>query len=442
MPYYQGIVDQTPPDQIATTTWATCQHSGQTQAVNFFGWHRMYLYYFEQVLRWAAQDTTLRLPYWDYTDPAQLALPQPYRVTTAALYDGKRNPDVNSGAATLSSLRTNINNLLNISTYFTYESRIEEGIHGYVHCTVGPTCPVAHMGDVPVAGNDPIFYSHHANIDRMWACWQNLYPTPAGTWQDQQFSFPDATGTLQTKPVKEFLDSTKLGYVYDNSTQCRRGAVAKAGGPGKAAKGKMLGAKQNVAVDEPLLQLAMEMPAALLKSAMAELAPAQRIGAGAARRDRAEPAGRVVRRLRQQEKRPQKSPAGRHHPRFWIVPPRPRAAPGAAADHGHETGGMMAHTFEFDVTDAVRLLGDADLMVEIEATDGRTMVDPAKAEAARKKAAADFRATAKVKIGAVEVRIAAATTTPKADPRRGRGQERGLGESPFSCRPGAAKMIS
>ncbi len=32
-----------------------------------------------------------------------------------------------------------------------------------------PPCPVAHMGDVPVAGNDPVFYTHHANIDRMFA---------------------------------------------------------------------------------------------------------------------------------------------------------------------------------------------------------------------------------------------------------------------------------
>src|SRR5262249_31797185 len=52
VPYYQGITDATPPDAAAKTVWATCQHSGQTQALNFFGWHRMYLYYFERVLRW------------------------------------------------------------------------------------------------------------------------------------------------------------------------------------------------------------------------------------------------------------------------------------------------------------------------------------------------------------------------------------------------------
>jgi len=57
-----GIQDQTPPDAIANTVWATCVHSPPGQQLNFFGWHRIYLYYFERVLRWAAQDPTLTLP--------------------------------------------------------------------------------------------------------------------------------------------------------------------------------------------------------------------------------------------------------------------------------------------------------------------------------------------------------------------------------------------
>ena len=41
----------------------------------FLPWHRAYLYYFERVLRWAAEDPTLTLPYWDYSDPEQRELP-------------------------------------------------------------------------------------------------------------------------------------------------------------------------------------------------------------------------------------------------------------------------------------------------------------------------------------------------------------------------------
>jgi len=223
--YYQGIVDQTPPDQVATTTWATCEHSGgvqSQQAQNFFTWHRMYLYYFEKVLQWAADDATLRLPYWNYTDPAQEQLPAEFRVASSVFYDDKRNPDINSGTQQLNPNSTNIDTALKISNYLDYEFKIERGIHGYVHCTVGPRCPVAHMGDVPVAGNDPIFYTHHANIDRMFSCWEAKYGIPSGSWSTQKYSFPDQNGNMVTGPVSDFLDTTKLGYVYDNSTACTR----------------------------------------------------------------------------------------------------------------------------------------------------------------------------------------------------------------------------
>src|SRR5580692_9207552 len=100
---YKGVVDQSAPDAIAEKIWATCEHSGNTQALNFFGWHRMYLYYFERVLRWAAGDDTLRLPYWDYTDPVHESLPAEFQSKTSALYDSRRDPGLNTGASQLNS---------------------------------------------------------------------------------------------------------------------------------------------------------------------------------------------------------------------------------------------------------------------------------------------------------------------------------------------------
>jgi hypothetical protein len=225
--FYQSITDQTPPDATAKSVWATCQHSEGTgpKQANFFAWHRMYLYYFERVLRWAANDNTLRLPYWDYTNPAQEAIPARFRLVSSALYDPNRDAPMNQGTSKLNSNSTNVDTKLKNANFLTYEYDVETTIHGYVHCTVGPTCPVSHMGDVPVAGNDPLFYSHHANIDRLWACWQHLHPTPAGAWQNQKFSFPDETGNLQTDPVSKFLDTTALGYAYDNIASCSRAAV-------------------------------------------------------------------------------------------------------------------------------------------------------------------------------------------------------------------------
>ena len=228
--FYQGITDQTPPDAAAKSVWATCQHSEGTgpKQANFFAWHRMYLYYFERVLRWAANDNTLRLPYWDYTNPAQEAIPARFRLTSSVLYDPNRDAPMNKGTSKLNANSTNVDTKLKNANFLTYEYDVETTIHGYVHCTVGPTCPVSHMGDVPVAGNDPLFYSHHANIDRLWACWQRLHPTPAGAWQNQKFTFPDENGTLQTNAASKVLDSTALGYVYDNIASCSRAALSPA----------------------------------------------------------------------------------------------------------------------------------------------------------------------------------------------------------------------
>jgi hypothetical protein len=230
--YYDGtigpkITDQTAPDDLAVLVWATCEHSNPGPPLaqaNFFAWHRMYLYYFEQVLQWAAgrpgpPDTTLRLPYWDYINPASLALPAPYQ-STPPFVEVKRAPGMNTGAKTLNKASTNVNSLLTNPVFLGlsgFEFNIEYGVHGYVHCTVGLTCPAAYMGDVPVAANDPIFYSHHAEIDRIWACWQKLHGL-AGP-PDQTFTFVDGTGTEVTKKVSEVLDTKKLGYYYE-STDC------------------------------------------------------------------------------------------------------------------------------------------------------------------------------------------------------------------------------
>jgi Common central domain of tyrosinase len=149
--YCNGIKDQPAPESIAQSIWATCEHSytdqqGNLHQANLPGWHRMYVYYFERVLRWAAQDDTLRLPYWDYTDPKQEILPVEFRKTSSPIYDAKRNPKVNNGSAALNPSSTNIDDSLSNTDYLPAELSMEDGVHGYFHCTVGRTCPVAHMG--------------------------------------------------------------------------------------------------------------------------------------------------------------------------------------------------------------------------------------------------------------------------------------------------------
>jgi tyrosinase len=45
------------------------------------------------------------------------------------------------------------------------------GIHGLGHVSVG-----GEMGNVWSSSNDPLFFMHHAQIDRIWALWQSLNP--------------------------------------------------------------------------------------------------------------------------------------------------------------------------------------------------------------------------------------------------------------------------
>ena len=109
--FFDGINDLTPPaapPNVAQRVWDMCQHGTR----HFLTWHRMFLYYFERVLRAAAGDTNLRLPYWDYTDPAQLGFPaalgQPQLGGQPnALFDVRRrsqNVQLNSNATNIDTL--------------------------------------------------------------------------------------------------------------------------------------------------------------------------------------------------------------------------------------------------------------------------------------------------------------------------------------------------
>src|SRR5687768_16211844 len=64
-----------------------CQHG----TLHFLTWHRIYLYQFENILRWASQDNSLTLPYWDWVGTP--VLPEPFRNPADAsnpLYDATR----------------------------------------------------------------------------------------------------------------------------------------------------------------------------------------------------------------------------------------------------------------------------------------------------------------------------------------------------------------
>jgi tyrosinase len=81
---------------------------------------------------------------------------------------------------------------------------LAEGIHNSVHGWVGGA-----MSAVPVAAYDPIFWAHHAMIDRLWYLWQigpNGVDPPAGLLNRALPPFP--------LTVRDTLDIAALGYGY------------------------------------------------------------------------------------------------------------------------------------------------------------------------------------------------------------------------------------
>ena len=86
--------------------------------------------------------------------------------------------------------------------------------HDMVHVAIGGA-----MGDPRTAALDPIFWLHHANIDRLWQVWLNkggrINPTKS-SWLNFKFAFHDKAGVRAEMKCTDVVDTTKVlsGYTY------------------------------------------------------------------------------------------------------------------------------------------------------------------------------------------------------------------------------------
>src|SRR5262249_31287940 len=95
--------------------------------------------------------------------------------------------------------------------------RIEATPHNDVHNMIGGL-----MSDPTTAAQDPIFWLHHANIDRLWSRWNEAtYSNPTdGRWHDEHFSFFDETGTQVRLRCGDVNDTVvHLDYTYERGVQ-------------------------------------------------------------------------------------------------------------------------------------------------------------------------------------------------------------------------------
>ena len=134
----------------------------------FLPWHRIYLLRLEELLM--SVDPTVCIPYWNSSDeqafPAWLLAFTP----TVNLMGGPHTVTRNIGMFAFLPNAAAVAAAMANGTFNTFASALE-GIHNSGHVWVGGT-----MSMIATAPADPVFWMHHAEIDRRWWLWQTANP--------------------------------------------------------------------------------------------------------------------------------------------------------------------------------------------------------------------------------------------------------------------------
>jgi tyrosinase len=259
---YQANMHGVPNNPGMVADWNWCIHGSWW----FLPWHRGYLYFFERIVRKMSRDDTFSLPYWPWEQSGQNVLPAPfraptYRGATNHLFDGTRTvanrggplrPDSQSSSGSFAIDWENARTTGQFTTPYpelsygglkrpkttlpqkpqsTDHGVMESQAHDLIHDAIA-----GNMGDPKTAANDPIFWLHHANVDRLWNQWLNgrghENPTDPD-WYDQQFAFYDESGTRVVQSVADILTRAAAAYRYDDerrliAARVNRGVQAEA----------------------------------------------------------------------------------------------------------------------------------------------------------------------------------------------------------------------
>ncbi len=195
------------------------QVHNQHNTLRFLPWHRIFLYLFENELASVHPDVTL--PYWDWTQAAEQTFPAwlagytPTVTTPATTITVTRSPGTPSA---LSGVAAHTPSTLTLTDFAEFSLNGSgavwplEGIHDWVHMWVGGT-----MGIIATAPADPIFWMHHANIDRLWWQWYN---SPSGSGKNPPLSGAPGTSTSPVMDPWTYTEAdtrhiaANLGYTY------------------------------------------------------------------------------------------------------------------------------------------------------------------------------------------------------------------------------------
>ena len=165
------------PNPYGTFVWLHTDHAhnmhpfmGAVAAQRFLPWHRVFVLKVEQMGQ--AIDPLFFVPYWKWT--TQRVVP-PWLATFKPTV--KVPPDPNMTVTrkpprpfTTLPTSAQINSVTTPGTFTPFVVGLN-GPHGTVHNWCNGT-----MSDTSFSPVDPLFWLHHAEIDRIWSEWQALHP--------------------------------------------------------------------------------------------------------------------------------------------------------------------------------------------------------------------------------------------------------------------------
>lgn len=199
----------------------------------FLPWHRGYLYLFELALQ--DIDAQVTLPWWNWMD--EPGIPAAYeeggadnalRSAPVRPWGGETRPDwpqetsrnpggpkpegpapwpppVRTGE--VAGKRVDLYGwMMKASSYREFSERCWR-LHDNVHVWVGGT-----MEDQDWAAYDPIFWAHHAMVDRLWRIWQ--HENPSASMDEGLLETPMTFASEPSMTVRQVLDVKQLGYDY------------------------------------------------------------------------------------------------------------------------------------------------------------------------------------------------------------------------------------
>ena len=187
----------------------------------FLPWHRLQLVWFERLVARASGKADFAMPFWDWDDDKV-----PASFWSDALFTQGRRVRPND---TISGFMRQYGYVLrgrltdSFDTFFgrartangqgTFSGSAEWGGHNLMHTFVG-----GDMGDLRSSPNDPLFWLHHANIDRIWSIWRARHPRQVypRAWREELLGgFIDPQGRVAPSvTAATTIDTATFGYAY------------------------------------------------------------------------------------------------------------------------------------------------------------------------------------------------------------------------------------